>query len=148
MALISNSAEILDGKLLTGIFAPIQIVFTTWRSWSTCLQGPCEWFDPDLQVLCVELEQILWLKLESSLFIFSSVRDQAIYCMPSSLILKCHDSWVIILSGFKTDKVHFKQQAKQFIWRVKMKQWLQVGATKLRKWRKLINISVYASLCR
>ena len=102
--LISNSAEILDGKLLTGIFAPIQIVFTTWRSWSTCLQGPCEWIDHDLQVLCVELEQILWLKLESSLFIFSPVRDQAIYCMPSSLILKCHDSWVIILSGFITDK--------------------------------------------
>ena len=147
--LISNSAEILDGKLLTGIFAPSQIVFTTWRSWSTCLQGPCEWIDHDLQVLCVELEQILWLKLESSLFIFSPVRDQAIYCMPSSLILKCHDSWVIIpIIWVQNWQMHFKQQAKQFIWRVKMKQWLQVGATKLRKWRKLINLSVYASLCR
>ena len=29
IGLISNSAEILDGKLLTGIFVQIQIVFTT-----------------------------------------------------------------------------------------------------------------------
>ena len=41
----------------------------TWRSWPNHSQGSCEWFDCDLEVLWVELEQI-GIVLESQLFGF------------------------------------------------------------------------------
>ena len=43
---------------------PVNSTYRTLRSQSNHSQEPCEWFDHDLQVLFINLEQILYLKVD------------------------------------------------------------------------------------